>query len=352
MKPVLIILDNLNYCPKSNELDILKMDYEYLQHIRFLITSRNKWNFAERNTIQIEPLKNDDLFTLYATHRFKDPDLHKKYIEKNKDTLNKLFSLVKNHTLIITLLAKLSIQSCLTEKELLERLSLGLKLPTNTIVFSKDKNDYENSIEDILRILFDISHLNDSQKSIMTYMSLIPTEGIEIKTFCELVHVSTNDIQKLINSNWIIKDEETFRIHLHTLICETILSNKDIRPSKETYTSFADTIEKIRDEFERYTTEWLIYNKILIHIPTKVIFAEIRDFRFPNTLDVSIFDMLKPEYVNAILTLNKFSEELLNMDISIPRNYVALEEKTEISDNNIDDNINDDNDDDDTNAGE
>ena len=40
------------------------------------------------------------------------------------------------------------------------------------------------------------------------------------------------------------------------------------------------------------------------------------------------------------------------MDISIPRNYVALEEKTEISDNNIDDNINDDNDDDYTNAGE
>lgn len=319
LKPVLIILDNFDYSPKSKELNILKMDsenFKYRQYIRFIITTRNKWAFYKDNFLYIGTLKEDDLFSLYAKHRFEDCKLHTEYMTKNKEVLNKLFTLVQKHTLMITLLAKLSLESCISETELLSQLSSGLKLPEDTITLSKDKNDFENTIDELLKRIFDISHLTTMEKSIMTYLSLIPIEGLKMDAFCKLANTSRNDVQPLVKKNWITMDEENSRIHLHPLICDTVLNHEDTKPSAELCNTLLKIAAEKRQKYETHNIEWHTYNKIIANILSRIFFSNIRDFKFSHYPNTNLFDILKDEYVDGFLSINQILLEYITSDFS------------------------------------
>lgn len=260
--PTLIILDNLNHPLTPDE----RKDFEMLKncgrHIHFLITSRNTLNQDKQHIVHTLPLDDVSLLTLYKYHRFNDFDDHKNYFDNCKNTLNKLFTLVEKHTLMITLLAKLPERCSLSEDRIYKLLSDNLSLPSEAINILKDGVSIENSINIILKKVFDISQLSDIEKSVMRYMSLMPLAGIGTDLFEELTSHSRNEIRSLVNSCWIIRNEETFVIRLHPLIYTTIHSLADSHPSKEFCFDFIQRVVAMRDQFPKNHDEWHMYNKI------------------------------------------------------------------------------------------
>lgn len=261
--PTLIILDNLNHPLPPDE----RKDFEMLKncgrHIHFLITSRNTLNQDKQHIVHTLPLDDVSLLALYKYHRFNDFDDHKNYFDNCKITLNKLFTLVEKHTLMITLLAKLPERCSLNEASIYELLNDNLSLPSEEINITKDGVTIESSINIILEKIFNISQLTDSEKSIMRYMSLMPLSGVHINLFEELTPHSRNEIRILVNGCWIIKNEETFMIRLHPLICNTIHNFDDSHPSKEFCFDFIRHVISTRDQFPEGHDEWNMYNKIV-----------------------------------------------------------------------------------------
>ena len=244
-RPTLIILDNLNKPFTPSDRDGFKKLTNCGHHIQVLITSRHKWLHDSQSIVDILPLDNDALYNLYAHHRFTVSSDHSEYITKHKDVLNKLFALVENHTLMITLLAKLPNSIFADEQEIYNRFETILNYPENRIIVTKDREDIEENIMEIIKRIFDISQLTDEEKSIMQYMEMIAFSGIEIDLFKELTRCSEKAIYNLIHNNWIMYDEE-FRIKLHPLIRNTLLNFDETKI----------TIEACNNLVERVTIKW------------------------------------------------------------------------------------------------
>lgn len=261
--PTLIVLDNLNHPLTVNE----RKDFEKLkncgQHIHFLITSRNALNQDKQHVVHTLPLDNASLLTLYKYHRFKDFAEHKSYFDNCKNILDKLFILVEKHTLMITLLAKLPERCSLSEDGIYALLNDNLNFPSEAVNITKDGISIESSINIILEKIFDISQLSEIEKSIMRYMSLMPLAGVDTDLFEELTGNSRNEIRSLVNSCWIIRNEETFVIRLHPLIYNTIQSLDDSKPSKELCVEFSTHVATTRDRFPEDSYEWNMCNKIV-----------------------------------------------------------------------------------------
>ncbi len=261
ISPTLIILDNFNHLLTPNE----RKDFEKLgscDPVHFLITSRNPLKQDKQYIVHTLPLDDDSLLMLYKYHRFKDFTEHKNYFDIHRDILNKLFTLVEKHTLMITLLAELSVRCFLSEASIYELLKDNLNLPSEEINITKDNIPIENPINEILKKVFDISQLTDNEKSIMQYMSLMPLAGVDIELFEKLTTHSRNEIRSLVNSCWIIIDEETFAIRLHPLICNVIQELDDSRPSIELCREFGKQVAVERENFSENSNEWDMCNKI------------------------------------------------------------------------------------------
>lgn len=223
----LIILDNLNcFFSSSDSKDFQKL-VRCNHHIRILITSRYLLLKEKHCTISALPLNDDSLLKLYEYHRFEDHSDHSSYISKYKTILKQLFALVERHTLMITLLAKLPTRSMMNEQEIFEALETGFSLLSEDVTMVKDDTTIEANIGRIVKKVFDISHLTESERLLMMYLSLIPVCGINSDLFVELAECKKADITKLKECNWVIMDEETFNIRLHPVICEAILSMED-----------------------------------------------------------------------------------------------------------------------------
>lgn len=262
INPTLIILDNFNHTLTPSE----RKNFEKLKNcdsIHFLITSRNTLNQDKQHVVHTLPLDDDSLLELYGQHRFKNFIEHKKYFDDHKDILNKLFTLVEKHTLMITLLAKLSVRCSLSETRIYELLKDNLNLPSEEINITKDNIPIENPLNVILKKIFDISQLIDNEKSIMKYMSLMPLAGVDIDLFEKLTSHPKKEIDSLVNSCWIIKNEETFAIRLHPLICNVIQEFDDSRPSIELCRRLGKQAANERDKFPENSTEWNMRNKIV-----------------------------------------------------------------------------------------
>ena len=260
--PTLIVLDNFNHPLTLNERKAFEKLINCGQHIHFLITSRNTLKQDKQHVVYTPPLDDASLLTLYKYHRFKDFEEHKSYFDSHENILNKLFTLVEKHTLMITLLAKLPERCSINEDSIYALLNDNLSFPSESVNIAKDGVYIEDSINIILEKVFDISQLSDIEKSIMRYMSLMPLAGVDTDCFEELTTYSSNDIRSLANSCWIIRDEETFVIRLHPLVYNTIHKLDDTKPSKELLTEFGKCVKTKRELFPEDSYEWRIYNRI------------------------------------------------------------------------------------------
>lgn len=331
-KPTLIILDNLNKPFTPSDRDDFKKLTSCGQHIQVLITSRHKWLHDSQSIVDILPLDNDALYDLYAHHRFEGSSDHSEYITEHKDVLNKLFALVENHTLMVTLLAKLPNSILADEQKIYNRLEMDLNLPAEKATVRKDGVEIEGNIMEIAKRIFDISQLTDEEKAIMGYMSIMPLTGVEFELFEELTDYTSNKINRLIHNHWIIRDEETFWIRLHPLISETIInsiiSEKNQNRDKNNDAEFMNRVYK-NEFFTRIITmrkegdgdpikslKWHTLYKIGVSYISKIIFPLMYNSPLFYYRNKHLFDFPEYyEYKDALLSLNKNTKEIANSDI-------------------------------------
>ena len=329
----------------------------------------------KRCVIPVSPLDNKELLKLYEYHRFEDHADHSSYITKHKSTLEKLFSLVERHTLIIVLLAKLPGRCFLDESQILEMLESGLSLPPEDIAVSKDDTVIEATISEIIKKLFDISQLDECQKAILMYMLVIPASGIDLMLFTKLTDCRKRDIVRLKKSGWVIIDEEAFKVRLHPLICEAVLNldeakafwhfqnsvNTGSHPCEEGISeddedsdipdnwSIAITepndqsIDELRSQFEnkdagkfikRVLTkrkeslqgeeEWHLFNKIMACLASRVVFRHLLDSDTSEQIPFSIVDLLSDENRDALITINKALTEYVNTDCKSSKYIIKI----------------------------
>lgn len=306
-KPVLLILDNLNRTFTPEDCDCFQKLSECGNHVRILITSRNMPGNEKRYNLNLTSLDANSLFALYTYHRFEDTADHTDYVLQHREVLNKLFSLVEGHTLMIELLAKLPGRILVNEYEIYNRLASGLNIPLDGINIKKDSKTVTIPEKGLIEILFDISDLTDREKSVMRYMSIMPTTGIEVRLFEELTGHSRSEILSLKKANWIMLDEEKLTIRLHPLICETVLSSNDTKPSAE---NCAEIINRVKIECgacEKGGSMWHTYNKILARVTLNIGFRAIKD--------CVLFDFLIDEYKSPLISLDQVMRKYINSDL-------------------------------------
>ena len=222
-QPTLIIFDNLNKSFNADDHNDFKKLRECGQHIKFLITSRvNLLSYGDKeHTIKVDPLDSITLLRLYTYHRFSDSDNHTEYIERNKKVLREIFKNVHNHTLMIELLAKLAQRSGMKEPEINQKLKDGLDISPKTVSIIKDDNVVIDKVNKIIRTIFSISHLDETQKDILAHLSLVPLSGHYLASLEMLLRLdSDREILLLRDNGWIMMDEETKKISMHPLIRE------------------------------------------------------------------------------------------------------------------------------------
>lgn len=309
--PTLIVLDNLNQPFASEDRKDIQKLIECGRHIRLLITSRNNLVYDKQRVIHILPLDNNSMLELYSYHRFDDPLSHRDYIARHRAVLEKMFALVEKHTLMITLLAKLPGRSFLSESEIYELLDDGLNIPLETVNITKDGAEIEDSVKGIIKKIFNIAQLTEVEKTIMRYLSLVPLGGVDHKLFEELTGYSAKEIIGLKNGHWVTLNEETLKFRLHPLICDTILSLDETKPSKEICNKFITRLSTKLKSSTHGSPAWHTLNKTQACVISKLFFP-------PNYFEepyANMFENLKDEYRDTLISLNKSLIKYSNTDV-------------------------------------
>jgi len=155
--------------------------------------------------------------------------------EENKPYLEKLFSLVENHTYAIELLAKQMEASFYTVEELYNVFRNGYN-SSETDEQIAGREGMNTAIGHI-RSLFSLSNLCSEKRQILRELALTGTTGIPAKTFFEWTNPTQNGTAKqhmnqLISQSWVRCERKLSyqQLTLHPLVAEVIIGTSELRP--------------------------------------------------------------------------------------------------------------------------
>ena len=137
--------------------------------------------------------------------------------------LDNIISQIKGHTLVMELIAKQIASSYLTFKEASELVdSHGFTaMAPEKVIYSKDADVYPETLRNIITALFEADHLSASMKDLLKVMSLLTSDGIDIRLLHDVLAIkSKDDANTLIRDGWMLLDGKV--ISLHPVIQETV----------------------------------------------------------------------------------------------------------------------------------
>ena len=203
----LIILDNFDV--EEDENLPLLMNGRY----RLLITTR--FDFSRfYPTVRINPIVSMESLKEIFMKNYQGYD-----VEEDDPNLVDLIELVNRHTYTIELLAQHMENSGQTPGDMIAALKeRGITSLDEEIRNSDMKAQiaYKNLLK-----MFEVFSLNEEERQILMYLSLMPTEGIDVKNFKKWADLkSTKILKNLENRSWIIRN--TDGIAVHPIISEVI----------------------------------------------------------------------------------------------------------------------------------
>ncbi len=209
----LIILDNFNVLPKDDGLmrEFLKNDFQ------FFVTTRCKITSFE--TLEIRELdKEKELTELFYRHC---PSA-----KLEPDTAREIIDVLNAHTLTVCLAALAINASGMEPEELLQELkTCGVNADIEEeIELYKDETFNQALLIEHLRKLLQINHLSETEQSILSNLSLLPTSGIRkrsIKNWLQLQNL--NEVNHMIKYGFITENTENRTLSLHPLIQQMAL---------------------------------------------------------------------------------------------------------------------------------
>lgn len=182
---------------------------------KIVIISRNADTMGE--PIMIDVLQDEtDRYELFKTF-FPQADVHKSIVEE-------IMACVGYHTMAMEMTARLLGLGAAEPRELLERLKAKnlLEGTNDTFKLKKDQREKRDTYKGFIRHLFKLYDLNDHEKQILRCLALMPTEGIDIVLFKQILQeTNVNTIHGLVDKGLILFADS--RVSLQSLIRETVM---------------------------------------------------------------------------------------------------------------------------------
>ena len=137
--------------------------------------------------------------------------------------LDNIIFRINGHTLALELIAKQISSSYLSVAEasdLVDTHGFSAMAPEK-VIYSKDADAYPETLRGIITALFEADHLSVQMKSLLKVMSLIDSNGIDIRLLHDVLGIeSKDDANTLIRDGWMILNDKI--ISLHPVIQETV----------------------------------------------------------------------------------------------------------------------------------
>lgn len=229
----LIILDNFDV--EEDENLPLLMNGRY----RLLITTRCDFS-RFYPTIKINPIDSIDSLKEIFMKNYQGYD-----VEEDDPSLVELIELVNRHTYTIELLAQHMENSGQTPAEMITALKERGIISLDEEVRDSDMKTqiaYENLLK-----MFKIFSLNEEERQLLMYLSLMPTEGVDVKDFKKWADLKSPKILKnLENRSWIIKNTDGIAVHpiIRAVIKHKIPATED--NCFDFINRFSESIDEIR----------------------------------------------------------------------------------------------------------
>ena len=135
---------------------------------------------------------------------------------EEENSVREIISFLEGHTLSIRLIASAMQSRRIKPAQMLDMLradNAGLK----------ENSKLADLIYGRLKSVFSLSALPDEELFVMKNLSLIPISGIEVETFSEWSGADFDEIDALIDKNWLVHDPVADKIHLHPLVTDLML---------------------------------------------------------------------------------------------------------------------------------
>jgi len=259
----LIIIDNLDLNPD---------DYRYLHDIinincDLLCSSRyDRWDFA--SVKRVENIEDTHTLCEMFCHWYEDA------IDDNAQisAIEEIIKYINGHTLSLKLIARQTFEGFFLPTEKLAALKRhGIAADETEISTYKDGLSLGNKTAiDHIGFLFDISKLDELDKTILANIALLPIIGASAKTFLKLCSsASINKLNDLIHEGWVERTSGTIR--MHPVIKEVVL--------RKLHYSFKDNVElsdSIINFFMEQESLPALERKELLNISKSIIFDLIK----------------------------------------------------------------------------
>lgn len=229
----LIILDNFDVEEDENLPLLTNGRY------KLLITTRCDFS-RFYPTIKIDPIDSIDSLKEIFMKNYQGYD-----VDKDDPNLVNLIELVNRHTYTIELLAQHMENSGQTPAEMISALKeRGITSLDEEIRDSDMKTQiaYENLLK-----MFKIFSLNEEERQLLMYLSLMPIEGVDVKDFKKWADLkSTKILKNLENRSWIIKNTDGIAVHpiIRAVIKHEIPATED--NCFDFINRFSESIDEIR----------------------------------------------------------------------------------------------------------
>lgn len=207
----LIVIDNFDVEQDEYLGKLLEGNY------RLLITTRCDYS-KFYPTVKIDSISSMESLKEIFMHNYDGYD-----VSEDDPGLDELIELVNRHTYTVELLAQHMENSGQTAEEMVAVLKKeGISSLTEEVKGAdmKTATAYENLLK-----MFRLFTLTEEEKSILMYLSLMPIDGINVRSFREWAQLdSTKLIKGLENKSWLIKNAEGIALHpvIRDVICHEI----------------------------------------------------------------------------------------------------------------------------------
>lgn len=203
----LLIIDNFDVNSDPELERFLEGPYDVI------FTTRNV--HSEYPSIYVSEIRDFDIMLEIFSRNYEEP-VCKDDIPYLKD----IFEFVQYHTYAVELIAKQMAASFLTAKEMLRLLKEG-EFKNNITETVTGRSDQKTAFQH-LTSLFDIGRLNEPEKKIMMYLSLMGTVGVQAERLKEWAELPSFEVvNQLVKKSWVRK-EAGKKYSLHPLVCEVV----------------------------------------------------------------------------------------------------------------------------------
>lgn len=235
-KSILIIIDNVE---KKHEKELLEIQFP--KNIKLLLTSRD--HFTNLKSLEI------DVFDFTEAKKVFSSSLENNYRSNiDDDDLKLLFESIGYHTLAIEMLAKtLSSRKDLNFLQLLETVKKnGLDI---------QQINEENGIQtviDLISNLFDLSNLDYTERQVMRYLSVLPSNFLDFDTLQFLFKIDALELNRIIavlQREGYLQENNDKKLRCHQIIQE--ITRNQLKPEvANTFTLVSQLGKGLEDKYD------------------------------------------------------------------------------------------------------